>query len=311
MTENAIVMHDEPTAITTPGATDGSVSGVPVVEDFGLGTVISGRLVYEIASITHSGFAPELRVFLGPTAGTTAISGRIGPNFADLTTVTQTLTLPFSNMVLVENSPTGIGQFFKMQFFGFGTFSIDVKVTLFEGTAFIVQSKVAPVLGANVYMSISDAEAQLLDAYPNNVSFSALPEDQKGPTLIKATARIEREVVILCQPRGSSLVDTATQTLLWPRLNAYSAIGPIIVDWLDSWEDAILLYADEIAEALLLGEDADEPAEDKGLVEAQLDAGGAQYRERWAAEGSTADFFHGRDEIFSLLGKSFPFGGAS
>jgi hypothetical protein len=311
MTENVTVLHDE--AIPVTATQKGSVGGVEVPPlNFGSPVpFISGRIELDITSYAHTGSPGEVRMLKGPTIPTMLTSEfRWSPDVTVTATGVQILTYAFTNVSPEEVSPGQLSQFAQFELVAPVGVSIDLKAAFFEGTAFIVQSKVAPVLGANVYTSISDAEARLALAYPNNVSLSALPEAQKGPTLIKATARLEQEVVRLCQPRGSSLFDPATQTLLWPRLNAYSAIGPIIVDWLDSWEDAILLYADEIAEALLLGEDADEPAEDAGLVEVQLDAGGAQYRERWGADGSSADFFQSRQKIFSLLVESFPFGGA-
>ena len=103
------------------------------------------------------------------------------------------------------------------------------------------------------------------------------------------------------------------QTTLWPRLNAFGSNGVPITPTVgvrDSWVEAMARYVDECAEAELLGEEAEEPAEDKGLVEIELDAFGAKYSERWGADGSSADFFQPRQKILALLSESFPFGGA-
>lgn len=312
--ENFTVLHDE--ALPVTATQKGSVGGVEVPPlDFGTPPrVISARIELDITSWTHGGFSGEVRMFKGPTILGLKISEfRFAPDFTVLSTGSQILIYPFSNVSPEEVSPGRLSSFGQFELFVPGGVSIDLKATFFEGIAFIVQSKVAPVTDANVYQSVSDAEARLAEFYPLNDSYSALPDDRKGPVLISATARIEQEVILLCQPSGSSPVDPDNQRLLWQRDVAYSAAGPIIDSWLDSWENAILLYADQVAKAELSGKFADEPSEDQGVKKVLVGPAGADYEREYNTDGFSGNFFEGRGRaaILALLAESFPHGGLS
>ena len=115
-----------------PLAVRGEVGGTTVPrQDFGLGRRVSGHLIYEIVELIHSGFAVEFRMHKGATDGAGMIlTERWGPNFADLITGPQTLAVPWSNSCLFFSAPGGVAQFAQWEVFGFGAWSVDLKVTL-------------------------------------------------------------------------------------------------------------------------------------------------------------------------------------
>ncbi len=308
---STIIHNDDIT--TTGSVVPGSVGGSPFVLDLGPG-LFTGRIIWDVESAEVGGtlYASGMQ---GSADGLDPFFGMgNNPNFPPGMT-DEVYPSIFSNTVPTGTLAGGIVRFVRSTFIllGGATTELKIVVTVLDEIDVIPQTFPTPTVGANVYLSVPDLLLLLPDISPLLVSFIALDPDRQAEIWVSATARIEQEVVKLCQPKGSSLVDPDTQTLLWGRLNAFSALGPIISTVLPSWIEAIALYADEVAKAESVGLFADEPAEDEGVIEVEVGPEQADYRRRYNAEGFSGNFFEapGRAAILALLSESFPHGGAT
>ena len=293
------ILHDG-SAVMDPGG-PGTVDGIPVFHDFGERIDALHQIRVTINNVTDPGSFGWQLAFQSDDN-----SSFSNPDFVFF------LNSLFTGTEL-EPRPTTVSlfnaeQFLRVFFFAFGgAGSVSLEATIFDEEIILVQEPLG-VVDANSYDTVAEAEERISRLLSVTSSYADLSESRKSLVLIYATRRIELEAVRLCQPKGSSLLDPETQPILWPRENAFS-IHDIPIDFvLESWRDAIALYSEEVAAAESLGEEAEEPAEDAGFVELQLDAFGAQYRERWGKDGSPADFFQPRQRILALLSESFPDG---
>lgn len=288
----------------------GTVGAVPIVHSFGsrdarfrIDTDV--RSVVDGGDLTSVGFALEFSEVLAFTT-----SNFIHTLFEIVPMGQQSLFQNYyTNYNWIEESPVdGLAEFLRIQWFIFGTGTADIVITLFDSETIIVQTFPSPTAGANVYDSAASALFRM-DQLGGFTFFATLDQESQDACLVEAARRIEVEA--LCFLTGSAPISTdlELQTLLWGRTGARSNGGGLIDGILQSWRDAILLYTEEVAEAKILGEDSEEPAEDRGLVEIEIDAESAKYSERWTTEGAPGDFFHSRQKIWSLLSESFPFGG--
>ena len=306
------ILHND-TITTTGSVVPATVDASPFVLDLGPG-LFTGRIEWDVESADAGGtlYASNVQ---GSADGLDPFFGMgSNPNIPP-GTLDEVLPTTFNNQVWTGTLAGGIVRFIRASFllFGGGSTELKIVVTLLDEIDVIPQTFPTPTAEANAYLSIPDLLLLLPNISPLLLSFIALAADRQADIWVRATSRIEQEVIKLCQPKGSSLVDPDTQTLLWGRLNAFSALGPIIATVLPSWIEAIALYADEIAKAETAGLFADEPSEDRGVIEVEVGPEQADYRRRYNTEGFSGNFFEapGRAAILALLRESFPHGGAT
>lgn len=309
------IIHND-TITTTGSVVPATVGGSPFVLDLGPG-LFTGRISWDVESADSGGtlYASNMQ---GSADGLDPFFGMgSNPNITPGTT-DEVLPTTFNNQVWTGTLSGGIVRFVRATFllFGGGSTELKIVVTLLDEINVIPQTFPTPTAGANVYISVPDLLLLLPQISPLLVSYIALDPDRQAEIWVAATKRIEQEVIRLCQPKGSSLVDPDTQSLLWPRLNAFSALGPQItpeLGVLPSWIEAIAIYADEVAKAEDVGLFTDEPSEDKGVVEVEAGPEQADYRRRYNADGFSGNFFEapGRAAILALLSESFPHEGAT
>ncbi len=174
---------------------------------------------------------------------------------------------------------------------------------------FILQTAPTPIPGATVYQTVDDVLARI-DQWRSKTgvfitSFPALAElEDQQQIMIDGTRQVEIETspfLTGCSktPGGSFL--------LWPRVNAFASDGATVIDGLplESWNDALLLFWEELSFAKLSGDRTREPGLLEGVFEEEVDSEGAEIRRRYVAEGARHDFFAKRPEMFRLLSQSF------
>lgn len=299
------LLHND--VITTTGLIGGTIDGdvfvLPVT------AMVSSRVRIDVESATGAGNL----YFTGVNGSVDGIGGWLeaGPSQAvPVGTTGESLLGLMTNSIWTGVDPSGFLGFLRAGFVIIGSaIELKVVVTLLDGIDVIVQTFPTPTVGANSYVSVPDALLRLPQISPNLVSFALLGPDRQAEILVAATERIELEVVRICEPKGSSLRDPDVQKILWPRDNAYPAIGPVIESWLPSWEEAILLYADKLAAAELRSKLIDDAADLEGIVEIESEPEGAGLKVKYVQGGAPSKFFSLHPEIFAKLAESFAFGG--
>lgn len=178
-------------------------------------------------------------------------------------------------------------------------------------TTVIVQTAV-PTPGANVYLTTAAALTRINERFKTTVTaFPALTDPLVQDELwVASTLIVEIEAAIFLFNNGAPIsTERDTQTLLWGRIGARDHHHKDIVDpliALQSWSDACILYAEELAESWTAGTSPHEPADHAGEVETAIHPEQAELRERYTAEGKPDDWFFGRDLIRKFLSESFP-----